>query len=466
MEIKRDSSWFQGLCFSVGTAGLLRCVGVKRAVWTPAQADRHGQKCLLCPLVWVVFATSMRRLLATYSPSKWARAAQMRGGGASAWPFASASILALAIFALEGCGGGQSSTAAAPLPADPPVAVVPSIGVLSITGIPRLDPYPSSAVAIAAAYSDAADLAYAAGARGQQLNFSWGELESAAGVYDAARMAELSSAVNVAKARSLVQYVGIQPINTQYRDVPADLVGRAFDDPVLIARFHALLDRVVGQNRGRIQYLSLGNEVDIYLGAHPAELAAFTTFMRDALAYTHGLDPAVKVGVTGTGDGLLGDKAALLKQLNDAGTDVVILTYYPIHTDAAGVVSVRDPSVVAADMTQFLAFSGSKPLVFQEVGFPSSVGNLSSEPLQAIFIHQLFAAWELAGQRIPYLNLFALHDFTPAMCADLAAHYQRPGVTSFQDYLCTLGLRHADGSVKVSWQAVTDEAARVLFRKP
>ncbi|MGS0757875.1 hypothetical protein ACVBEH_26310, partial [Roseateles sp. GG27B] len=115
---------------------------------------------------------------------------------------------------------------------------------------------------------------------------------------------------------------------------------------------------------------------------------------------------------------------------------------------------------------QFLAFSGSKPLVFQEVGFPSAAGNLSSEPLQASFIHQLFTAWELAGTRIPYLNVFALHDFTPAMCADLAAHYQRPGITSFQDYLCTLGLRHADGSVKESWQAVKDDAARVLFRKP
>ncbi len=403
-------------------------------------------------------ASSLQRLYCAISPT--------RLGGPSVLPLAAKALLALAFVALSGCGGGQSSTATALPPPDPVVGALPSIGVLSITGIPRLNPYPASPAAIAAAYSEATELAYAAGARGQQLNFSWGDLESSAGVYDQARMAELSSAFNLASARSLVQYVGIQPINTQYRDVPADLVGRAFDDPVLIARFHALLDRVVGQNRGRIQYLSLGNEVDIYLGAHPAEVAAFITFMRAALAYTRGLDPAVKVGVTGTGDGLLGDKAGLLKQLNDAGTDVVILTYYPIRTDAAGVVSVRDPAVVAADMAQFLAFSGSKPLVFQEVGFPSAAGNLSSEPLQATFIHQLFTAWELAGKRIPYLNLFALHDFTPAMCADLAAHYQRPGVTSFQDYLCTLGLRHADGSVKAGWQAVTDEAARVLFRKP
>ena len=275
-------------------------------------------------------------------------------------------------------------------------------------------------------------------------------------------MSDLSDAFQLATARSLVQYIGIQPINTQYRDVPTDLVGKAFDDPVLIARFHLLLDRIVGQNRGRIQYLSLGNEVDVYLGTHPAEVAAYITFVKDAVAYTHELDPDVKVGVTGTGGGILGDKSALLKQINDAGTDVIILTYYPVNTGASGAVTTRDPSVVAAEVTLFLAFAGSKPLVFQEVGFPSSLEDLSSEASQAAFIHQMFSAWEVAGKRIPYMNVFALHDFTPSMCADLAVHYQFPNVKSFQDYLCSLGLRHADGSAKASWQTLVNDAKRVL----
>ncbi|WP_458232216.1 hypothetical protein [Roseateles sp. P5_E8] len=354
---------------------------------------------------------------------------------------------------LAACGGGGGGAADSPPPV-PPVVALP--GVLSITTNPQLVPTPPTTTALAAALASAMDLAYSTGARGQQINFSWGALEPSAGNYDAAKLAEIGSALDRAARLSLVQYVGLQPINTLYRDLPADLVGRAFDDPVVKQRFRALLDRVVGLNVGRIQYLALGNEVDIYLAAHPAELAAYTAFFRDAASYARTLDARLKVGVTGTADGVLGANADLLAGLNNAGADVVMLTYYPIRFDANGTITVRDPAGVGAEVRRLLTFAGTRPLVFQEAGFPSSSLNLSSQAMQAAFFRELAAAWRAADGRIPYLNVFLLHDFTTQTCADLAVHYQFSDSASFRAYLCSLGLRQSDGQAKSAWQALLD----------
>jgi hypothetical protein len=359
----------------------------------------------------------------------------------------------VALLLLSACGGGTG--------ADVPTAAPSTarLGILSISSNPRLTPYPPSSAALAAALADAADLAYNTGARGQQINFSWGALEPSPGNYDAAKLGEIGAALDRAARLSLSQYVGLQPINTLYRDVPTDLVGRAFDDPLVKQRFRALLDRVVGAHVGRIQYLAVGNEVDIYLGAHPEELAAYTAFFRDAANYARTLDARIKVGVTGTADGVLGSHADLLAGLNNAGADVVMLTYYPIRFDATGAVTVRDPSSVGAEVSRLLTFAGSRPLVFQEAGFPSSNLNGSSPALQSAFFHELFVAWRASSGRIPYLNVFVLHDFTTSACDELAVHYQFADSTSFRAYLCSLGLRQSDGQAKTSWQTLIKESA-------
>ena len=355
---------------------------------------------------------------------------------------------------LVACGGGKGADEQTA--AQSPAAV--RADVLSISTNPRLTPYPPTAAALSAALAEAVDLAYNAGARGQQINFSWGALEPSAGNYDAAKLAEISAALDRAARLSLTQYVGLQPINTLYRDVPTDLVGRAFDDPLVKQRFRALLDRVVGAHVGRIQYLAIGNEVDIYLGAHPEEVAAYTSFFRDAANYARTLDVKIKVGVTGTADGVLGARVGLLANLNNAGADVVMLTYYPIRFDALGAVTVRDPSVVGSEVSRLLTFAGSRPLVFQEAGFPSSPLNLSSEAMQSTFFRELFVAVRAADGRIPYVNVFLLHDLRTQTCDELAAFYQFADSTSFRAYLCSLGLLQSNGQAKSSWQTLKTES--------
>lgn len=180
-------------------------------------------------------------------------------------------------------------------------------------------------------------------------------------------------------------------------EVPAGLETEAFDSPAIQTRFHALLDQVITPHLGRIAYLSIGNEVDVYLRAHPAQWAAYQRFFEDAAQYARSLDPALKVGVTGTADGAVTFSPVEMQSLN-ATSDVIMLTYYPVDFDVGNQFTVRDPTVVSGDVTNMLAFAGAKPLVFQEAGYPASTINFSSQTRQGAFVRQLFAAWSRAAR--------------------------------------------------------------------
>jgi hypothetical protein len=99
------------------------------------------------------------------------------------------------------------------------------------------------------------------------------------------------------------------------------------------------------------------------------------------------------------------------------------------------------------------------PVLLQEVGYPSSDVLHSSEAEQVEFVQNVFAAWKSAGDSIPYLNYFLLHDFNEALCGALEGYYglRNP---NFHAYLCTLGLRQANGTPKLAWQTFVDETKR------
>ncbi len=355
----------------------------------------------------------------------------------------------LAALLLLACGGGGGGSEPAP-------ALRP--GVLAISASPRLEPWPATPQAYLDATSQATQLVQDAGARGQMSTWTWKALEPTAGQYDAQKLAELDAAVAGATSRGLVLYVGLQLINTSVLELPAGLSDTAFDGSVLQNRFKALLDRVITPHRGRIRYLSIGNEVDAWLRANPAQWPRYRSFFAAMVAYAHQLDPAIQVGVTGTADAALVQSAAELRALN-AAADVVILTYYPLTFSASGV-TVRNPQqVVAADFAAMRGFAVGKPLVLQEVGFPAAAGNGSSQALQSAFVSQVFAAWRQPGAApIPFLNFFLLHDFTPQMCADFGVYYGAAGQQSFIDFLCSLGLRQADGTPRAAWAVLQAEA--------
>ncbi len=295
-------------------------------------------------------------------------------------------------------------------------------------------------------FKAAADLAYNAGARGQLLTATWRELEPTPGAID---VSQLVSQLDYGGSREATIYVGIQVINTVAKEVPPDLADSAFDAATTRARFHALLDAVAAALPARITYLSLGNEVDGYLQS-TNQWTEYRTFYEDALDYAHAKMPGVKVGVTGGYDGVVGSLHAQMALLNTR-SDAIMLTYYPIGTNF----QVDAPTSARAAFPAMLAAAGSKPVVIQELGYPASPLLGSSDAKQAAFFTDAIEQWSIIdGARMPYVNLFLLHDFTQAECDAFGDYYGIPNNAQFEAYLCTLGLRLADGTPRPAWDAV------------
>jgi hypothetical protein len=291
---------------------------------------------------------------------------------------------------------------------------------------------------------DAVALAQGAGVLGVIATYTWSGLESTPGQID---VSSLQSGLSYYHQQGLQVLLGIQVINTVKREVPSDLETVAFDDPQFISRFHALLDAVLGTLSGTERYISIGNEVDVYLQAQPTEWAAYTSFYEDAVSYLHTHSPGLLVGVTTTFAGYSAASTTAVHTLN-APSDVVILTYYPLQGDS----QVLPPNSPTTDIPLMLKLADGKPVVLQEAGYPSGTPNTSSEASQQQFVTSLFQAWHDAGNHLPFLSYFLLYDFDQSTCNTLGTYYGSED-PAFISYLCTLGLRHSDGSSKPAWDA-------------
>jgi hypothetical protein len=229
----------------------------------------------------------------------------------------------------------------------------------------------------------------------------------------------------------------------------------AWDSPTLVSRYDAMFDQLAPLLGDNVAYFSVGNEVNYYLEkCDSAERAAFASFVTQVTSHIHDVKPKLKVGVTVTARTLMGGPLAdyVSSELN-AQTDVLYLTYYDVDGEKA-----LPPAQVEDDMNTLVAAAGGKPLVFQELGYPSSSypGIDSSPELQAEFVHHAFAAWRASGSAaVPFVSVFKQRDWTLDFCHTYAG--MKPPEVMAQ-YLCSLGLTDADDNPKTAWSALLDEA--------
>src|SRR3954469_9710996 len=326
--------------------------------------------------------------------------------------------------------------------------------VLSLTPIPRSSQPPAGAKAQREVFLEAVQLAQEAGAGGLYQAWSWQALEPSPGRYDLDDFA--STMRYLGQTRGLSTLLTIHVINTSVREVPPDLRALPFDSPRMKERFRALFDALLPHLDRHVLYLSIGNEVDEYL-SRSKEWEAYRSFYEDAAAHVRAQAPWLKVGVTSTFDGAKLKCPREVAALN-AASDVFILTYYAVDERFLPEAS-RAP---LDDLPRAVALAGGRPLVLQEVGYPSSEALSSSEQQQADFVSSVFAAWRSTAN-IPYLNFSQMHDYDPARCSELAGFYGLPDSATFEAFLCSIGLREADGRPKLGWAALGREAAATSF---
>ncbi|MBE2184540.1 MAG: hypothetical protein IAE89_14010 [Anaerolineae bacterium] len=342
------------------------------------------------------------------------------------------------------------------------LALVPALSAQDEAPILAISLFPRSVPEFTVeTYIEAVDLGLDLGITGAALTYSWSDLEPESGQIDVSEPADNLTYLN--SRANLVYEFGIQPLNTTDKETPDDLMDLPFDDPIMIARFEAFLNQLLPLFDERIRYFSIGNEVDVYLGNHPEEWSAFTTFYSAAANYARERAPWLQIGVTVTYGGIQAfpEEVAAL----NAVSDVLIVTYYPLGEGF----SAENSALPETDFPAMAAYSEefvrAAPVVLQEVGYPSGEINHSSESEQAEFVHHVFEAWSNNRDRIPFLNYFILHDFNEQLCHAFEAYY---GLTDerFFSFLCTLGLLRADGTPKESLSVFAEEAAQFMAETP
>lgn len=358
-----------------------------------------------------------------------------------------AAVVVLSAIVALGCGPKKDDGGGGTPTPTPTVTIGPGARVLSISAAPAHMPTPSTQDFI-----DAATLAHDAGCRGNFLSYTWSSLEPSAGNLDVTKVInEVNGAVNNG---ATTVYVAIQMINTTAKETPSDLQAVAFDDSSMMARFHAVVDALAPSLAGKVQYFGIGNEVDPYL-ASTNQWAPFKTFFDDGAAYVKSKIPGVQVGTTFT----FGGANAHTAQMNTltANADVMIFTDYPLGANFVPLA----PSHGADDLDAMVSLAGGKKVIVQEFGYPADATVLgSSEQQQADFITSGLVEWAaLGGDKIPFLNVFLMHDFSSGMCDQFAQYYGDPNDANFKAYLCSIGLRANDGTPKTAWNAFVQAAA-------
>jgi len=288
----------------------------------------------------------------------------------------------------------------------------------------------------------------ALGAKYIVANGSWHDLEPKKNQY---QLDSLNYLVSVARPAGMEISYTLRIINTVDRDVPDELKRTSWGDPKMQERLFALLDSMAPMLKGNVQWFMLGYEINEYLNRHPAEANDFMKLYRAAEEHLQRSVPGIRVSTTLMYSGL-DQLNGRLSALNP-NMEFLALTYTPLEADFG----VRDPSVLPSDFSRMKEFAHGRPIVFQEIGYPSSPVTGSSEDKQAQFYRLAFKEFNSDPSAFSAVNWMMLGDLSDSATKQFSAFYGLKGAPKFEASLQTLGVFDKNGQPKKSWQIFGDE---------
>lgn len=289
----------------------------------------------------------------------------------------------------------------------------------------------------------------AAGVRVLVLRRSWREM-------NAASLSEMEADAVFYGGHGVEIFVNLAFIDRLKDERPDTLLGAAWDSPELLDGLKAAIDEVFAKLGKTVRALTLGNEVDVFLEAHPKDKATLQKLLEQACAYARSHPKAaddLKVGVSLSPDGLLiqGEPYKELLLLSD----MAVLSYRP----SLGKSELVQPGLVASDLDSMIAKVGGLPILLDPVSFPSAAELSSSPEKQGLFYESFFSALAARRKDIGWVNIVSVHDPAPDACKAYAEKQGQPVDGPFAAYVCSLGLALSTGEKKSSWEQVLSGTA-------
>lgn len=321
-------------------------------------------------------------------------------------------------------------------------------------------------------FPSASQTARDAGVQTASVTFAWDDIErpfdagaADAGAADAAAPPPTTlfnpglHIMNLVLAdRRLEATLAIEAFDVGGSRAPADLAGRALDDPAVTARYEALLDYVFSQIRDTpITALLVAKSADVWLEAEPKRAPALAAFIGRVAAHARVLRPGLQVGFTVDDVGRMSAQSALLTPAW-AGSDFVGIDYVPAAAVARG---TSPRATVPADFDRMAKTAPpGKPIVVTEAGYPTAAaaGPAASEDNQAVFVTEIFRAWDRNPERFSAVVFREWADATPAEASARALRRGRSDAP-FLALLQSLGIRARDGRAKPGFEVLRREAS-------
>ena len=225
---------------------------------------------------------------------------------------------------------------------------------------------------------------------------------------------------------------------------------QSFTDPGFKEDFAAFSIEFI--KRYQPTYYYIGGEVDIYLSQHRDEIEPF----KELLGYTYreikAASPETQVGLVVTYHYARDNDALDIIRTLAPEVETIGYTVHP-YLD---IYSYRDLSRGLEYLNEVAGVVPDKPFAIIESGWSSSELLDSSEELQAEFVHDFFSYVESGGAE--YVIWFCLHDQDD--CSEAVQTLLEPlpqlqedeeYIRRFEEFMCTFGLKHSDGSPKQAW---------------
>jgi hypothetical protein len=294
----------------------------------------------------------------------------------------------------------------------------------------------------------------------------WSELEKSPGQYDMndAIVAPMTLVYPEHPYKGVLLVIPV--IDSKITLFPTDLQNDSFNDPAVVQRFLAMLHAIAEQPSSKnITYILLGNEVDLYLSAHPDELSSFMALLKASIDQLHQDLPGVKVGTIITFQGL--QKNLQLFHTLTEYSDFIDYTYYPSEHLAPGPggnqeVQMEPVSEVPADLNKMAQAAGIKQFGFTEIGYPASPIVGSSPQQQADFVQTVFDTLNQyrLKNRIAFINWAEFADYAPSFCQSYADQQGFINTSGNCAFLQSLGLRtYADNQPREAWNTFVQDIA-------
>jgi hypothetical protein len=199
-------------------------------------------------------------------------------------------------------------------------------------------------------------------------------------------------------------------------------------------------------------YYFIGGEVDIYLNNHRDEIPAFQEVLSHTYREIKKASPETIVGLVVTYHYARDYDALDIIQTLAPECDILGYTVHP-HLENF---SYRDISRGLEYLNEVSEVVPDKPFAIIETAWSSSALLESSEELQAEFVHDFFSFVDSGGAE--FVIWFSLND--QCDCSEAARTHLEPVpemmedeqyVRFFEEFMCSPGLKYADGSPKKAW---------------